>query len=124
MPLKLSSYDKELFNELKELRSELANNLGTVPTYLFNDKTLEHIAHKLPTTESKLLEIEGITEQKVLDFGDDILMLVQEHNMAHEINKNIVKVKPSVMEEDEKFVKKPKVYKKKKYKKTYKKRKY
>ncbi len=124
LPLKLNSYDKELFNELKNLRSQLAKDLDTVPTYLFNDKTLEHIAHKLPTTESKLLEIEGITEQKVLDFGDDILMLVQEHNMAHEISKNIVKVKPSVMEEDEKFTKKPRVYKKKKYKKYTKKKTY
>ena len=120
--MKLGSYDKELFYELKKLREEFAKDLDTVPTYLFNDKTLQIIAYKLPTTESKLLEIEGITEQKLLDFGDDILMLVQEHKMAHEINKNIVKVKPSVMEEDEKFTKKSKVYKKKKYKKYTKKK--
>lgn len=134
LPLKLNSFDQELFKELKNLREEFARETQSIPTHLFSDVTLQEIAQKLPNNEKELLKIQGITQSKIQEFGDELLMIIQEYRMAHEVSKNIVKIKPSILEaqyeyknevsnKDGQFQKKPRVFKKKKkYKKSYKKK--
>ena len=134
LPLKLNSFDQELFKELKNLREEFARETQSIPTHLFSDVTLQEIAQKLPNNEKELLKIQGITQSKIQEFGDELLMIIQEYRMAHEVSKNIVKIKPSILEaqyeyknevsnKDGQFQKKPRVFKKKKkYKQSYKKK--
>jgi DNA helicase-2/ATP-dependent DNA helicase PcrA len=61
---------------LRAWRSERARD-GGVPAYvIFNDSTLEAIAHALPRTRRELSRIPGIGPMKLDGYGDEILALL------------------------------------------------
>jgi ATP-dependent DNA helicase RecQ len=71
-------YDEELFELLREKRSELANELG-VPAYIiFTDKTLKHLANDKPHDKVSMLEVNGIGEKKFEQFGEDFLSVIND----------------------------------------------
>ncbi len=71
-------YDREIFDALRKLRKEIADEKG-VPAYLvFSDKTLGELAAKLPQSESEMLEINGIANLKMARFGEPFLKLCKE----------------------------------------------
>ena len=70
-------YDKELFEQLRQKRAQLAQELE-VPAYIiFNDKTLKHLANEMPTTKEQMLEINGIGEKKFAQFGMAFLEVIE-----------------------------------------------
>ncbi len=67
--------DGEIFEALRSLRKDIADNLG-VPAYLvFNDKTLVELAQNLPQSEDEMLDINGIAKVKMERFGEPFLDL-------------------------------------------------
>jgi ATP-dependent DNA helicase RecQ len=65
--------DESLFEQLRELRREIADGLG-VPAYIvFGDVTLRQMAREYPTDEKQLRNISGVGEQKLERFGADFL---------------------------------------------------
>ena len=65
--------DEALFDQLRELRREIADGLG-VPAYIvFGDVTLRQMAREYPTDERQLRNISGVGEQKLERFGADFL---------------------------------------------------
>ena len=50
--------DDALFERLRELRMDMAQEAG-VPPYVFSDSTLKEMCEKLPQTTIQLLQIKG-----------------------------------------------------------------
>ncbi|MBH0202279.1 MAG: ATP-dependent DNA helicase RecQ [Nitrospira sp.] len=70
--------DNQLFERLKQLRMELAEEEGVAPFLIFHDKTLKAIAGDKPVTSAALLEIPGIGELKAERYGRRLLAIVNE----------------------------------------------
>ena len=70
--------DPQLFERLKQLRSELAEEEGVAPFLIFHDKTLRAIATFKPMTAAALLEIPGIGDMKAERYGRRVLAIVNE----------------------------------------------
>ena len=68
--------DPQLFERLRRLRTELAEEEGVAPFVIFHDKTLRTIASHKPVTSAALLEIPGIGEVKVERYGRRVLDIV------------------------------------------------
>ncbi len=71
-----SSPDPQLFERLRKLRTELAEEEGVAPFVIFHDKTLKAIAGSKPGTPAALLEIPGIGEMKAERYGRRVLAVV------------------------------------------------
>ncbi len=71
-------YERSVFDALRMLRKEIADEKG-VPAYVvFNDRTLKEMAQKLPQSGEEMLAISGIGEAKLARFGDPFLQLCRE----------------------------------------------
>lgn len=68
--------DPQLFERLKQLRTELAEEEGVAPFLIFHDKTLKAIAGFKPETPAALLEIPGIGDMKAERYGRRVLAVV------------------------------------------------
>lgn len=68
-----SGVDHELFETLRGVRRELAEEKG-VPAYIiFGDETLRELARTRPRTHSEMLRVKGVGERKLEEFGDAFL---------------------------------------------------
>ncbi len=61
--------NEKMFNILKSVRSEIAENEGVPAFMIFHNTTLMEIAKELPTTESEFLEISGVGKMKNEKYG-------------------------------------------------------
>ncbi|HEX4415310.1 MAG TPA: DNA helicase RecQ [Lacipirellulaceae bacterium] len=61
--------DQGLFDALRQLRREIASERA-VPAYIvFGDATLREMARQRPSTPTALLDVRGVGQQKLADFG-------------------------------------------------------
>ena len=74
----ISPADPQLFERLRRLRLELAEEEGVAPFVIFHDKTLRTIAGHKPVTLAALSEIPGIGEVKVERYGRRVLGVVND----------------------------------------------
>lgn len=74
--LPASPVDQEVFDRLRKLRTELAEEEDVAPFVIFHDKTLKAIASHMPTTPAALLEVPGIGELKAERYGRRVLAVV------------------------------------------------
>jgi ATP-dependent DNA helicase RecQ len=70
-------YDAELFETLRALRFELAQEHGVPPYVVFGDKTLKEMAAVRPRSKEEMLEINGVGEVKYARYGTPFLLLLQ-----------------------------------------------
>jgi ATP-dependent DNA helicase RecQ len=61
--------DGSLFEALRRVRRELANERGVPPYVIFSDATLREMARVRPTTRADFLAIRGVGEWKCEEFG-------------------------------------------------------
>jgi ATP-dependent DNA helicase RecQ len=74
--MRASPADPQLFERLRQLRTELAEEEGVSAFVIFHDKTLKAIAGHKPTTPAALLEIPGIGALKAERYGRRVLEVV------------------------------------------------
>ena len=72
----VSPEDQQLFERLRQLRTELAEEEGVASFVIFHDKTLKAIASYKPVTSAALLEIPGIGALKTERYGRRVLQVV------------------------------------------------
>jgi ATP-dependent DNA helicase RecQ len=73
----LESYDKELFERLKELRKILAAQEG-VPAYIvFPDASLRDMCRKKPASLAQFSTITGVGAVKLEKYGDAFIRLIR-----------------------------------------------
>ena len=71
--------DKDLFQELRELRLRLASHEAIPPYIVFSDKVLHLLAAIQPTTIEAFGEINGVGEIKKNKYGKDFINLIKKH---------------------------------------------
>ncbi|MDM5222567.1 DNA helicase RecQ [Peribacillus sp. NJ11] len=91
------SVDHGLFEELRQLRKELASKENVPPFIIFSDASLKDMAVKLPRTEEEFLEVKGVGTQKYERFGAVFLKGISHYVQAHpELEKNTMVTKETV----------------------------
>ncbi|MGE7592283.1 DNA helicase RecQ [Peribacillus frigoritolerans] len=91
------SADHGLFEELRQLRKELASTENVPPFIIFSDASLKDMAVKLPRTEEEFLEVKGVGMQKFERFGDAFLQVISQFVQAHpELETNTMVTKETV----------------------------
>jgi ATP-dependent DNA helicase RecQ len=75
--------DEPLFERLRALRRQLADERG-VPAYvIFSDVSLREMARKYPTNSTEFRRIPGVGEQKLKNFGGPFLSVIKDHLAAN-----------------------------------------
>ncbi len=75
--------DEVLFERLRTLRRQLADERG-VPAYIiFSDVSLREMARNYPTNSTEFRRIPGVGEQKLKDFGEAFLSEIKSHLAAN-----------------------------------------
>ncbi|AKF24021.1 ATP-dependent DNA helicase RecQ [Sulfurovum lithotrophicum] len=69
-------YDAEVYDRLRELRTQIASEKGIPPYIVFSDKTLKDLSNKQPQTKGEMLEVHGIGEVKFERYGEAFLELL------------------------------------------------
>ncbi|MGG0792204.1 DNA helicase RecQ [Bacillus sp. AFS017274] len=91
------SADHGLFEELRQLRKELASKENVPPFIIFSDASLKDMAVKLPRTEEEFLEVKGVGMQKFERFGSVFLQGISQYVQAHsELETNTMVTKETV----------------------------
>lgn len=71
-------YEVETFDQLRELRKEIAITNKIPPYVVFSDKTLKDLSNSMPTTKAEMLKVHGIGEVKFERYGEAFLELIEE----------------------------------------------
>ncbi|MDT2820264.1 DNA helicase RecQ [Enterococcus devriesei] len=76
-PVRQLVADDALFEELRSLRSQLAQEKNLPPYVIFSYKTLTELAEKQPQTSLEFLKIKGVGKSKLDNYGDQFLALLK-----------------------------------------------
>lgn len=71
--------NKPLWQALRSYRKDVAESMSVPPYVIFGDATMMELTEYQPQTPVQLLQINGIGERKLEQFGDDILAVIAEH---------------------------------------------
>jgi ATP-dependent DNA helicase RecQ len=75
--------DRGLFEELRELRRQIAHARSLQPYMIFSDATLRELARVRPSNLQKMRLIYGVGDVKLRDFGGRFLQAVADFCRAH-----------------------------------------
>jgi ATP-dependent DNA helicase RecQ len=79
---KIFDFDEILYQELRELRSEIATEKNLTPYYICGNQPLLEMARKMPTTHKGLLSIKGIGNAFLEKYGDQFLYIIKVHKKS------------------------------------------
>lgn len=71
----------ELFDLLRQLRRTVAQQHGVPPYLIFSDATLEEMAEKRPLTDFDMLQVSGVGERKLQNYGDVFIAEIRRYVM-------------------------------------------
>jgi ATP-dependent DNA helicase RecQ len=71
--------DRDLFERLRELRTELARERGVPPYVVFGDAALRDMARRRPSTLSAFVEVRGVGEKKRDEYGSLFVEAIVEY---------------------------------------------
>ncbi len=72
-------YDEVLFDRLRLLRKQFADERNIAAFVIFSDAALRQMARTYPTREQEFIRISGVGERKLKDFGEAFMQDIQEH---------------------------------------------
>ena len=74
--------DSPLFEELRALRRQIAQEAGVPPFVVFSDKTLQDMISKMPVTEKAFLEVNGVGLAKLERYGEAFISEIKRFQMV------------------------------------------
>lgn len=77
------TYDLSLFEELRSVRMHEARRLNVPPYVVFGDKTLREMVVHLPQTPDAFLEINGVGNRKLSQFGEQFMSVIRQYSETH-----------------------------------------
>jgi len=86
---KWDGVDRGVFDELRQWRMEVATARNVPPYVIFGDMTLRELARFRPTQAGDLLKVYGIGQQKLTEFGEDIVARIQQYCDQHSLETNV-----------------------------------
>jgi ATP-dependent DNA helicase RecQ len=72
--------DEELFELLRNLRTEIAKEEKVPPYIVFSDKTLIELCHAKPVTEEEMLAVSGVGKFKLDKYGERFIEVIKSNN--------------------------------------------
>jgi len=69
-------YDVEVYDKLRELRTQIATANNIPPYIVFSDKTLKDLSVKQPQSKEEMLDVHGIGEVKFERYGKEFLSIL------------------------------------------------
>jgi ATP-dependent DNA helicase RecQ len=75
--------DRPLFDALRKLRREKADERGLPPFIIFGDATLRDMARRRPSSLTAMRHVHGVGDKKLSDYGNDFLNLILDHCREH-----------------------------------------
>jgi len=84
----LRGMDEELFQALRECRTELANEQGVPSFVIFGDASLIEMARKRPHTDETFRFINGVGEMKLKRYGEKFMDVIREFPLPELLNNN------------------------------------
>jgi len=85
------NYDEEIFEALRELRKEIADEKGVPAFVIFGDVSLQDMAKKLPTTNEEFAEIAGVGAKKLHQYGETFTEFISELKEENEVQEKKIK---------------------------------
>ncbi|MCM1136304.1 MAG: ATP-dependent DNA helicase, partial [Clostridium sp.] len=82
--IEFSEADEDLFEKLRNLRTEIARREKVPPYIIFSDKTLTHMCMVKPQTKKEMLTVSGVGEYKYEKYGESFLACVRENSKRRE----------------------------------------
>jgi len=83
-----NNYDKDLFEQLRNKRKELADQQSVPPHAIFPDTTLMEMAYYYPQSKDNLIPIYGVGSVKLKKYGTDFLKIINKYCRANDIQEN------------------------------------
>jgi ATP-dependent DNA helicase RecQ len=71
--------DTSLFQRLRTLRRQIADEQQVPPYVVFGDQTLQHMAARKPKSRQQMLAVPGVGERKLEQYGSRFLSAILEH---------------------------------------------
>ncbi len=71
-------YDESLFQNLRALRSDIAERRGVPPYVVFGDRALQQMAARLPQSADDFLAISGVGPAKLEQYGERFMGVIRE----------------------------------------------
>jgi ATP-dependent DNA helicase RecQ len=81
--------DEPLWEALRALRLELAEESGVPPFVIFHDSTLQEMVKKRPQTSDDMRRISGVGEQKLARYGQKYLKEIAKFPLDELLNNNL-----------------------------------
>ena len=75
----------ELFELLRELRNQIAQEKGLIHYQIFSQKALYAMCETLPTNKKELLEVNGFGKTRVEKYGNQILQIIRDYCEENDI---------------------------------------
>jgi len=88
-------YNHALFAILRQKRKELADEAGVPPYVIFSDKTLTEMAAYYPQSSESLLNIAGVGQMKLRQYGDVFLGVIKSYCEKHGLEERALTPSPS-----------------------------
>ncbi|TFD99589.1 DNA helicase RecQ [Jeotgalibacillus salarius] len=85
-----TDYDESLFEQLRQVRSQLAKEHAVPPYVIFSDATLREMAQHYPESEEEMRLIKGVGERKLDAYGTPFSEVIIDYVKEHGKNKNMV----------------------------------
>lgn len=79
-------YDRDLFEMLRALRKEIADNLKVPPFVVFSDATLKDMCVKYPLNKDEILNVSGVGDFKAEKYGDKFIAIIKSYVDKNNIN--------------------------------------
>lgn len=92
-------YEKDLFEMLRLLRKEIADNLRVPPFVVFSDATLKDMCVKYPLNKEEMLKVSGVGEHKSEKYGNKFIEVIKKY--INEKNIEVNELKLSIVENKE-----------------------
>ena len=89
---KWKDVDRGLFECLRQLRMQIAEEHQVPPYVILGDMTLRELARYRPTTETQLLQIYGIGEQKQEKYGAAVCRQIRDYSEQNELKTDLLPV--------------------------------
>jgi ATP-dependent DNA helicase RecQ len=81
-------YNSALFALLRQKRKEIADEAGVPPYVIFSDKTLVEMAAYYPQSITRLLNISGVGQVKLRQYGEAFLSVIVSYCEKHGLKEN------------------------------------
>ena len=93
-------YEKDLFEQLRKLRKEIADSLKVPPFVVFSDATLKDMCIKYPLNKNEILKVSGVGEHKSEKYGSKFIEVIKTYIDENNINIDHIKTSDENLDDE------------------------